>query len=95
MCVRIAWLFPCELSFGVSNQLINALINIFGKALFGMFDALISRFGTDVIGMSRLDLMESMNTETMLCFEVEVFLGGYAFRNQLHFVNGNMWGGKC
>ncbi len=36
VCVRIAWRFPCELSFGISNQPINALIGIFGKALFGM-----------------------------------------------------------
>lgn len=40
-----------------------------------------------------------MNAKTELCFEVDLqlegLLGGYAYRNQLHFANGNMWGGKC
>lgn len=62
-------------------------------------DALISHFSTDIIELSRFDLMESMNAKTELCFEVDLqlegLLGGYAYRKQLHFANGNMRGGKC
>lgn len=106
MCVVIAWHFCCKLGFGVffrlhqikSTPLVKALIDIFGKALFGL-DALISDFSTDIIDLSRFVLRESMNAKTELCFEVDLqlegLLGRYVYRKQLHFANGNMWGGKC